>query len=70
MELFLVKYGYFLLFLGIAVEGEAFLVAGSLLAHRHYFNIWMVVFVAVISTFAADLVYYLLARARGREWLD
>jgi phosphatidylglycerol lysyltransferase len=70
MEFFLIKYGYFLLFLGIAVEGETFLLAASFLAHRGYFSLWLVIAIAVLSNFCADCVYYLLARTRGREWLD
>jgi phosphatidylglycerol lysyltransferase len=70
METLLIKYGYFLLFLGIAVEGEAFLLAGSFLAHRGYFSLQLVILVAVLSNCAADIVYYILARTRGRAWLD
>ena len=32
MEALLVKYGYFLLFFGVAIEGEAFVLAAGLLA--------------------------------------
>lgn len=70
MEALLIKYGYFLLFFGVAVEGEAFLLAGSFLARRGYFSLWLVILVAVLSNCTADIVYYFLARARGREWLD
>ncbi len=70
MEALLLKYGYFILFLGVAVEGEAFLLAGSFLALRGYFSLWLVILVAVVSNCAADVVYYFLARVRGREWLD
>jgi phosphatidylglycerol lysyltransferase len=70
MEMLLIKYGYFLLFLGVAVEGEAFLLAGSFLAHRGYFSLQIVILVAVLSNCAADIVYYRLARTRGRAWLD
>src|SRR5512137_2568644 len=70
MEALLIKYGYFLLFLGVAVEGEAFLLAGSFLAHRGYFSLQIVILLAVLSNCTADIVYYLLARARGRTWLD
>jgi len=36
MEHLLLKYGYLLLFLGVADEGEAFLLAGAYLAQRGY----------------------------------
>jgi len=69
MEALLLKYGYALLFLGVAVEGEAFLAAASLLVHRGYFRLPLVIAVAVAGNTAADLVYYFAARARGKEWL-
>jgi transcriptional regulator with PAS, ATPase and Fis domain len=70
MESLLIKYGRFLLFLEVAVEGEAFLLAGAFLVHRGYFNLGPIVLVAALSNFVADSVYCLLARARGLEWLD
>jgi len=70
MEALLLRYGYALLFLGVAVEGEAFLVAASLLVHRGYFRLPLVIAVAVAGNTAADLLYYFAARARGKEWLE
>jgi phosphatidylglycerol lysyltransferase len=70
MEGLLLKYGYALLFLGVAVEGEAFLVAAALLVHRGYFLLPIVVAVAVAGNTVADLLYYFAARARGKEWLE
>src|SRR5512139_3378693 len=62
MELLLVKYGYVLLFLGVAIEGEAFLIAASFLAHRGTLHLPMVILVAVASNCAADQIYYVMAR--------
>src|SRR5262245_36905447 len=70
MEALLVRYGYALLFLGVALEGEAVLLGATLLARRGVFPLWGIVAVAVAANTAADLVYYLLARARGRQWLE
>lgn len=70
MEVLLLKYGYLLLFLGVAVEGEAFLLAGALLAHRGLFHLPVVIAVAVAANTVADQVYYVLARSRGRAWLE
>jgi phosphatidylglycerol lysyltransferase len=70
MEALLVHYGYALLFLGVALEGEAVLLGAALLARRGVFSLWGIVAVAVAANTAADLVYYLLARARGRRWLE
>jgi phosphatidylglycerol lysyltransferase len=70
MEHLLVKYGYLLLFFGIALEGETFLLAGAYLAHRGYFHLWFVVAVAVAANTLADQAYYFAARTRGRAWLE
>lgn len=67
MEAELIRYGYLLLFAGVAVEGDAFLLAAAFLAHRGYLNLGWVIAVAVLATVTADQVYYYLARTRGRE---
>src|SRR5262249_15359950 len=69
-EQFLLRYGYFLLFLGVAAEGEAFLLSGAFLAHRGYFRLSWVISVAVLANCAADQIYYLTARTRGQLWLE
>jgi lysylphosphatidylglycerol synthetase-like protein (DUF2156 family)/membrane protein DedA with SNARE-associated domain len=70
VESLLLKYGYTLLFVGVAAEGEAFLAAAALLVHRGYFRLPVVIAVAVAGNTFADLVYYFAARLRGREWLS
>jgi membrane protein DedA with SNARE-associated domain len=70
MEALLIKYGYVLLFLGVAAEGDAFLLAGAFMAHRGVFSLQIVIALAVVSNTLADLIYYLMARTRGREWLE
>jgi phosphatidylglycerol lysyltransferase len=70
METLLLKYGYVVLFLGVALEGEAFLLAGAFLAHRGYFHLIPVIVVAIAANYIADQVYYMAARARGRNWLE
>jgi phosphatidylglycerol lysyltransferase len=70
MELLLIKYGYLLLFLGVMVEGEAFLLAAAFLAHRGTLSFPLVIAVAVFANCAADQVYYMVARTRGRAWLE
>jgi membrane protein DedA with SNARE-associated domain len=70
MEALLIKYGYVFLFLGVAAEGDAFLLAGAFMAHRGIFNLQIVIALAIVSNTLADLIYYMMARARGREWLD
>jgi phosphatidylglycerol lysyltransferase len=70
MELLLIKYGYVLLFLGIMMEGEAFLLAGALLAHRGILHFPLVVSIAIVANCVADQAYYMIARTRGRAWLE
>ncbi len=70
MELLLLKYGYLLLFLGIIVEGEAFLIAGAFLANRGYFNLVTVGLVGLAASALSSQFYYVAARVRGRRWLE
>jgi phosphatidylglycerol lysyltransferase len=70
MESLLLKYGYALLFLGVAFEGEAVLLAAALLAQRGFLRLPVVIAVAVAANALADQVYFQLARLRGRAWLD
>ncbi len=70
MELLLLKYGYLILFLGVVVEGEAFLIAGSFLASRGYFNLATVTLVALAANALSAQFYYTAARVRGRRWFE
>jgi len=70
MESLLIKYGYALVFLGVAFEGEAVLLAAALLAHRGLFRLPVVIAVAVAANSVADQAYFQLARLRGRRWLE
>jgi phosphatidylglycerol lysyltransferase len=67
VEAELIRYGYLVLFVGVAIEGDAFLLAAAFLAHRGYMHLGWVIAVAAFATLAADQVYYQLARSRGRE---
>ena len=70
MESLLVKYGYALVFAGIAVEGEAALLAAGLLARHGFFRLPVVILVAVAANTFADQFYFRLARQRGRAWVE
>jgi phosphatidylglycerol lysyltransferase len=70
METLLVKYGYALFFLGVAIEGEVLLLTASFLAYRGIFSLPLVLVVAVAANCIADQIYYILARARGAAWLE
>src|SRR5512138_2568508 len=66
LEQVILHYGYLVLFAGTMVEGDAFLLAASFLAHRGYLHLPWVLAVATAATMVADQVYYQLARARGQ----
>lgn len=70
MEWLLLKYGYALLFLGVALEGEGVLLAAAVLASRGFFRLPVVIAVAVGANTFADQFYFQLARLRGRAWLE
>ncbi len=70
METLLIKFGYLVLFVGVAIEGEFVLLAAAYLAHRGYFNLILVILVATFANWAASQIYYAIARSRGRPWLQ
>ncbi len=71
METLLIKYGYAVLVVGVAIEGEFFLMAASYLAHRGLiFSLPLVILTAIVGNCGADQIYYYLARTRGRAWLQ
>ena len=70
MDTVLHRYGYAALFLGVALEGEAALVAAALLAHRGFLRLPLVISVAVAANSCADQLLFQLARHRGRGWLE
>ncbi len=70
MEALLIKYGYALLFLGVAIEGEAILLVAAFLAHRGALDFATVLVVAIGANFFSDQVYYVIARAQGLAWLE
>ncbi len=70
METLLLRYGYALVFLGVALEGEAVLLTAAVLASRGLLRLPVVVAVAVAANSLADQVYFQVARLRGRAWLE
>ncbi len=70
METLLVKYGYAILFAGVAFEGDTFLLAAALLAHRGIFSLPAVIAIAIVANCLADQTYYAIARTRGIDWMN
>ncbi len=70
MEFLLLKYGYLIMFLGVFLEGEAFLLAGAFLCNGGYFSLPLVMLVALAANTLGGQFYYLAARVRGRQWFE
>lgn len=66
----LLRYGYVMLFIGAAVDGDASLLTGAFLAHRGYFSTPAVIVTAAVATSVANQVYFWIARRRGPGALE
>jgi membrane protein DedA with SNARE-associated domain len=63
----ILRYGYALVFVAAAVEGDATLLTATFLAHRGYLQLHLVIVVAAAGTVAINQVYYWVARVYGRR---
>jgi membrane protein DedA with SNARE-associated domain len=68
-ESLIMHYGYPLLFLGVILEGETFVIIAAFLAHRGYLSLPGVILVAFLGTFAVDQFFFLLGRTQGTVFL-
>lgn len=66
----LLRYGYVLLFIAAAIEGDASLLTATFLAHLGYFNLAAVIATAAAATCCANQTYYWLGRRHARSALD
>jgi membrane protein DedA with SNARE-associated domain len=66
----LLKYGYVLLFIAAALEGDASLLTATFLAHLGLFSLPGVIVTAAVATVCANQVYYWLGRRHARAALD
>jgi membrane protein DedA with SNARE-associated domain len=66
----LLHYGYFLLFVAAAFEGDASLLTATFLAHRGYFSLPAVIATAAVATCCANQGYYWLGRRHARSAMD
>lgn len=66
----LLRYGYVLLFVAAAFEGDASLLTATFLAHRGYFSLPAVMLTAAVATCCANQTYYWLGRRHARSALD
>jgi len=63
----ILRYGYALVFVSAAVEGDATLLTATFLAHRGYLKLDLVIVVAAAATVAINQVYFWLARTYGQQ---
>jgi lysylphosphatidylglycerol synthetase-like protein (DUF2156 family)/membrane protein DedA with SNARE-associated domain len=66
----LIHYGYLLLFAGVAIEADGFLIAGAFLASRGYFDIRVVLVLSALATTLANQFWFRLARFRGKAFFE
>ena len=66
MHIILVYLG---ILLGIFFEGEMTMLSSVVAAHNGYLNLWVVVTLGFIGTFASDCFFFYLGRKRGTAWL-
>jgi membrane protein DedA with SNARE-associated domain len=69
-ESLLEQWGYFAVFLGTFLEGEAILVAAGFFASRGYLDIWLVTLVAFLGAYVGHLFWFWLGRVHGIRLLD
>ncbi len=66
MEAAIAHYGLIALLLGAAIEGEPFVVAGGVLAHRGLLPLWAVAASSIAGAVLVDQLWFWAAR-RGRD---
>jgi membrane protein DedA with SNARE-associated domain len=59
--------GYFLVFLGTLIEGDAALLLVAFLARLHYINPWVAAVVILVSVVFGDACWFLLGRKYGNS---
>lgn len=69
-ESLLEQFGYFAVFIGTFLEGEAILVAAGFFASRGYLDVFVVGVVAFAGAYAGHLFWFWLGRAHGVRLLD
>ncbi len=64
------EYGYWVLFIGCFLEGEAVVLLSGYLAHQGIMSYWAVVLVAMCGACLGDQFFYYLGRWKGRPLLE
>lgn len=66
---YLETHGYWVLFLGTFLEGEAILIMAGFLAFQGYLNIGGVILTALCGSFLGDQFYFYLGHIQGKQLL-
>jgi len=61
------QYGYLVIFLGLFIEGEVFLLASSLLAYMAGYPMWSVIVVAIVASCLSDTLWFFGGKLLGEE---
>ncbi|MEH3035820.1 MAG: VTT domain-containing protein [Sphingomonas adhaesiva] len=70
IEAIVAKYGLAALFAGAALEGEAAVIAGGVLAHHGLFPLWAAMLAAATGSFGADQAWFFAGRRmRDHRWV-
>jgi membrane protein DedA with SNARE-associated domain len=64
------SFGYWFVFLGTMLEGEAVLVLGGFAAHRGYLSLPAVLAIGYLGALVSDQIAFQLGRRRGATWLE
>jgi membrane protein DedA with SNARE-associated domain len=67
LEDLVIRYGYVMVVAGVIVEGDATLVAASVLAHRGYLALRMVMLLGAVTSLTMNQIYFRLGRRHGVE---
>lgn len=62
-----IRYGYLMVVAGVIVEGDATLVAASILAHKGYLALNVVMMLGAVTSLTMNQVYFWLGRRHGVE---
>lgn len=66
---YLQVHGYWVLFLGTFLEGEAVLIFAGFLAFQGYLDIYLVILSALVGSFLGDQFYFHIGRRKGPQLL-
>lgn len=60
-----IRYGYLMVAAGVIVEGDATLIAASILAHRGYLALSVVIVIAAVTSLIMNQIYFWVGRSYG-----